>query len=286
MATLQCDVDQGVRNGRHPGFRNQRQQFRDIVIVHRMHAGQMTARRTTAQTMPRYLARHCFDVARHRIIGFVTMDIPHQPPLGGHSRQIAQGVSALLHRTFEMRDAADHVHAHIQGPDHVLSSGWGAVEAVLRKGHQLQVEIRGNAALHFQHRFDTAQVVGGRINMGADRQKAHANRPVAIAQSAVDHLIHCRSLTQFAPKADALQERTRGVDPRQPVGQHRVHVKMRINKRGRDQIAGRVDHPCRRTIQPPHRRNPVALDPDIGNGPIGQRATLDQKIEHQRSPLL
>jgi hypothetical protein len=42
---------------------------------------------------------------------------------------------------------------------------------------------------------------------------------------------------EFAPQADPLEQRARGIDPRLSVGQRRIHVKMRIDERRRHQIA-------------------------------------------------
>ena len=62
---------------------------------------------------------------------------------------------------------------------------------------------------------------------------------------------------------------------------------MRIDKGWAHEIAGGVDHfASLGPFKAPHRRYPVAGDANIGHGAIGQRAPLDDQIEHQRSPLL
>ena len=66
VAALQDDVDQRIGDRRHAGLGNQRQQFRDVVIVHRMHRGQMRAGHPAAEPEPLRLVGKLFDVARQR----------------------------------------------------------------------------------------------------------------------------------------------------------------------------------------------------------------------------
>jgi hypothetical protein len=46
---------------------------------------------------------------------------------------------------------------------------------------------------------------------------------------------------EFAPQRNPFKQRARGIDPRLPVGQRRIHVKMRIDKGRRHQIARDID---------------------------------------------
>ena len=173
MPSLQGDVDQGVRNGGHAGCCDQGQQFGHIVIVHRMHRGQVAARRPRAKAVAGDLCRQRLDMAAVGIVRLITVQIQHQATLCREARHVFDGGSTVFHCAFKMRDAAHHTHAHIQRADQVFAAIGAAVKPVLREGHQLQVDVGGDDALHLQHSRHAAQVVGRGVNMGAYRKQAH-----------------------------------------------------------------------------------------------------------------
>ena len=214
------------------------------------------------------------------------MHVPHQPALGGDAAKVAERLGPLLHRAFEMRDAADDIDAHVQRADHIPSPGLRPIQPVLREGDQLQVQIGRDASLHLQHRLDPAQMVGRGVDMGSDRQQPHADCPVAIGHRPVDHFVHRGKVAQLSPQRDSFQQRARGIHPGQAIGQGSVHVEMRVDEGGGHKVPGRVDHAPRVGVQTPHRRDPIPLDADIGHRAIRQRAALDQKIEHSAFPLV
>ena len=283
---LQGDVDQRVRDGADAAFGDQRQQLGHVIIVHRMHRGQVRPGRPRAQPVAHRLGRQGLDMAGQGIVGFVAMQVQHQPSVGGDAAEVADRLRAVLHGAFEMRDAADDLDPHIQRADHVVPPGRRAIQPVLRKGDQLQVQIGGDAAAHLQHGLDPAQVVGGGVHMAADRQQAHRHRPVAISDGPVDHVIDAGQIAQFPPQRDPFQQGARGVHARDAIGQGGVQMEMRIDKGRADQIARGLDHPGGGGVHAPHLGDAVAADGDIGHAAVGQRAALDDQIEHQRSPLL
>ena len=215
------------------------------------------------------------------------MHVHLQATLGRNLAQLGDRGRAIGHRAFKMRDTAHHIHTHIKRADGIGPRCRVAVETVLREGDQLQVDVVLHMLAHLQQRLDPQQPVIAGIHMAADRQQPHTCGPVAIVQRARHHILARHHLLQLAPQANALQQCARGVDARQPVGQGRIHVKMRVYKGRADQITGGVDHFTRLHItQITDRRDHGTLDTDIGDLSIGQRAALDQQIEHQRSPLL
>ena len=289
MPPLQHDVDERVGDGGDLRLGDQRQQFGDIVIVHGMHGGQVAGRHPPVQAKPLHLIGQRFDMARQRVVGFVAMDVHRQAAVGGDLAELGQRGRALFHRAFEMRDAAHHVHAHVERAQQVLPPGGAAQEAVLRKGHQLQVEIGFHPLAHLQHGGDGVQMVRRGVHMGADRQQAQRHGPVAIGQGAVHHLVDRGLIAQFAPEADAFEQRARGVDARRAVAERRIHVEMRIDKGRADQIALRVDHLARVAAgKVAHGGDAVAGDADIQHAAIGQGAARHKKVKagHQRSPRL
>ena len=86
VPSLQRDVDERIGDRVDAGFGDQRQQLRDVVIVHRMHRGQMRAGRARAEAEALRLGRERLDVARQRIVALVAMQVDHQPALRRRSR--------------------------------------------------------------------------------------------------------------------------------------------------------------------------------------------------------
>ena len=262
---LKRDVDQRVRDYCHLTFGNQWQQLGDIIIIHRVHRGQMAAGGTHAEAVAGDFRRHCFDMTAHRVIGFVAVDIEHQPTVGGDTGDVFDGFCPLLHCPLEMRDAADNIDAAIQRTNEVFPPILRAVKPVLRKSDQLQFEIGGDAAFYFEHRVNAAQMVGRCVDMGPDRQKSHGGCPVTIAHSALDHFVDGCDFAQLAPQADALDQRAAGIHARQTIGQGCVHMEMRIDKGRADQVTACINGPDSRGIKLPHSGNPVARDCNIGD---------------------
>ena len=116
-----------------------------------------------------------------------------------------------------MRDAADDVDPHVERAGQVREPVRSAGEPVLRKGDKLEVEPRGDGAAHLEQRLDAEQAVVGHIDVAADRQQAHGDRPVAVGEGAVADLLGRGDGAQLAPERDALEQRAGGVDPRQAV---------------------------------------------------------------------
>ena len=246
----------------------------------------MAAGRPWPEAVARHLARQRLDMATHGIVALVAMDVDGQTALGSDAAEVADALGPLLHRALEMRDAADDLQPHVERTDQVLAPGRAAVEAVLRKRNQLQVQIGRDAALQLQHCFHPAQVVGRGIDMAADRQQAHADRPIAIGQAALDHLVDAGKVAQLAPKGDPLQQCARRVDPRQTIAEGRVHVEMRIHEWRADQIARSVDHASGLCLDPwCDLGDAVAADGNVGHPAIGQCSAPHDQIEHQRSPF-
>ncbi len=285
VAALQGDVDQRVRDRGHAAFGDQRQQLRHIVVVHRMHRGQMTARRAARQAhaaSPRapWFPRGATSDRRSRRSGRPTSG-PARPRCG-QGRASVSAPSSIVRSKCGMPPTTSTPMSSARS--RFCRPGLRPVKPVLRERHQLQVKVGGDPPLHLQHRFDPAQVVGRGVDMSADRQETHADSPVAVGDGAVDHFVHRGDVAQLPPQRDAFQERARGVYPRQAVGQRRVHVEMRVDEGRRDKVPGRVDHLGRLRLQPAHGGNPVAGDADIGHRSVGQRAALDQQIEHLSVP--
>ncbi|MPL92908.1 hypothetical protein SDC9_39032 [bioreactor metagenome] len=286
VAPLQHDVDQRVRDRRDARLGDQRQKLGHIVIVHRMHRGQVAADGPALQPGADDLIGQRLDVAAHRVVGLVAMQVDRQPAPGRDRAQIAHRGRALGHRAFEMRDAADHVDAHVERADQIFAPARGAVEPVLREGDQLQVEPVFHLFPNLQKRLNRAQRGVGGVDMRADRQKPHRGRPVTIGERALDHLLDRRLGAQLAPERDPLEQRARGVDPRRAIAERGIKVEMRVDEGRRHQAAGGVDHPACLGLDPADGGDGAALDADVRLPPVGQHAPLHQDVEAHLSPLL
>ena len=81
------------------------------------------------------LGRQRLDMARHRIVRLVAMHVDPQAALRRELAELADGLGAIGHGALEMRDAADHVHAAIEGGDDPLGqragSRAGALEVLI-----------------------------------------------------------------------------------------------------------------------------------------------------------
>ena len=107
------------------------------------------------------------------IVGLVAMHVDQQPALGGDLAQARTEAAPILHGALEMRDAADDIDAEIEGANGDSASPLGAaIEAVLRKGDELQVEVGCDFLLHLEQGFDRQQPVIADIDMGADAPEA------------------------------------------------------------------------------------------------------------------
>ena len=230
--------------------------------------------------------RQRLDMPRHRVIGFVAVQVHRQAPRGGQFTQLPHRIGSGLHGALKMRDAADHVDTHIQRPDQIGAGVGAAIQPVLRESDQLQVDIGGDAGPHLDQRLRRAQLVVTDIDMGADRQQPLRHRQIAVAQSPLHHRLDRQQRFQLAPQGDPLQQSARHIQPGQAERQGGIHVEMRIDKRWGNQPVCRVNGAGGRggnlrfnfdNAPGFHRNiNAVAL--------VWQAGVDDQQIQHPERP--
>ena len=139
VAALERDVDQRIGDRVDVGFRDQRKQFRDVVIVHRVHRGQMRAATGRAGRAVRLGPASRYGATADRR----SRRSACRPSVRARqrSRRAPSGRRAVGHGALEMRNAADDIDAHVESADKIRRARRGAIEAVLGKRHELQVEI-------------------------------------------------------------------------------------------------------------------------------------------------
>jgi hypothetical protein len=150
-----------------------------------------------------------------------------------------------------------------------------------RKGDELQVEIRPDPLAHVQQRLDREQARIADIDVRADREQPLRDRPVAIGERALDQRILGQVWLQLRPERDAFEQRAAAVDPRHAVGERRVHMKMRIDERRRQQLPGGVERTAGGRID---RRcdldDPAAAHRDVDAGAAVRKPRVpDQQVE-------
>ena len=210
VAALQRDVDQRVGDGVHAGLAHQRQQLGHVVVVHRVHRGQVRAGHAALQPEPLRLEGERLDVARQRVVALVAVHVHAQAALGGELAEHAHALRAVGHGALEVRDAADHVDAQVERALQVGQRGGRAQHAVLREGDELQVEVRLHALAHVQQRLDGEQPVVADVDMRADRQQPLGHRPVAVLQRTLDQRLLRQLRLELAPQRDAFEQRAAG----------------------------------------------------------------------------
>ncbi len=140
----------------------------------------MRAGNPPLKPQPCGLQRQRFHMAAHRVVAFVTMHINHQASPGGDLAKEAHRVGPRLHGALKMRNAADHIHPHIQRPAQVDLRGRVSENAILRESHELQIKVGGHLLAHIYQRLNASQRIIANINMAANRAEPHAHRQIAI----------------------------------------------------------------------------------------------------------
>ena len=139
---LQRDVDERIGDDIDAGFGDQRDQLRDIVIVHRMHRSRVARRRAGRRgpaAAPRPPASRYGATAGRR--SRRNAGRAARPRLAAISHSAFTERRAIRHRALEMRDAADDVDAEIERALQIVGRARRTEIAVLREGDELQVEI-------------------------------------------------------------------------------------------------------------------------------------------------
>ena len=195
-----------------------------------MHRGQVRAGDAPLQAQPLRMEGQRLDVSRQRVVALVAVHVDAQAALGGQFTEDADALGAVGHRPLEMRDAAHHLDAEVERALQVGQRAGCAQQAVLRKGHELQIEVGRHLALDVQQRLDRQQPLVAHVDVCADREQALGHRPVAVLQRPRHQGLLRELRLEFAPQRDALEQRAAGVDARQAVAQRRIEVEVRVDE--------------------------------------------------------
>ena len=216
------------------------------------------------------------------IVRLVAVHVHGEAAFGGDLAQRADGLGGVSLGALEMRDAADHVHAHVERPGQVGHADGRAQVSVLRKGHELQVEMVPDRFANVEERRDAREARIGRVDVAADGEQAAPDGPVAVPERPRDVVVERERGLQLLPQRDALEKGSRAVVPRAARGQRRVHVKVGIDERRRDQTAPAVDLLCAGGVRNgADGRDSPRLDPDVDVfAPVGKIAAPKDQVHH------
>ena len=185
--------------------------------------------------------RQGFNVARQRVIGLVAVHVNQQAALGSQLAQQFDADRTVRHGAFKVRYATHHIHAHVKGAFKLVQPAGRPQHAILRKSHQLQVNVGGNHAFDLQHglNWQHAGVTG--VHMAANGQQPFGYSPVAVGKAALDQCISRQQWLEFTPQCNAFKQGAAFIDTGQAVAQGGVHVKVRVYKRRGEQVAARIN---------------------------------------------
>jgi len=249
VAALDRDVDQGVADNAQLRLGHQGHQLADVVVVHVLHGGKVGAGHAAMQPQALRVVGQRLHMARHRVIRLVTVHVHPLAALGGQFAENAHALCAIGHRALKVRNAPDDIDAQVQRALEVVQPARCAQHAILRKSHQLQIDIRRHALLHIEHRFDRQQAGVTGVHMAADGQQATRHRPVTVGQGALDQGLMRQLGFEFAPERNAFEQGAAFVDTRHAVAQGGIHVEVRVHKGRAQQQALGVHHLGRWRLQ-------------------------------------
>ena len=140
-----------------------------------------------------------------------------------------------------MRNAAHYVGAHFDGAGHQLAPAGEGLNALLRKGDDLQVDKMGGLFFHLQHRFKRGQGGVGDIDVGAHVLYAVIAQHTDRFQRPLARIFYRDALFTLAPAGDTLEQRTAHIPLRLARRQGSIQVDMRLDERRDNQLLLRVD---------------------------------------------
>ena len=162
-----------------------------------------------------------------------------------------------------------------------------AEPAVLRKGHELEVEGSPNMLAHFQEGLDGLEVRIRHIDMASDRQKPLGHALTAVGERARHNVFSGLESLEITPERNALQEGARCVDARRAIAERRIHVEVRVDEGARDQLSRGIHNLAGFGVDRRFDGSDLPVrDCDIGNSTIGKRSSLDQDVEGHVRPSL
>ena len=216
------------------------------------------------------------------------MHVDPQPAPGRELAQDADRFGPLLPRWLVVRDAAHDLDAAIERRHQQVAVGGRAQDAVLREGHELEIDIGRHLAPDLEQRVDRQQARIADIDMAADCQHAAADRPVAPGERAALEDVGRQPGLALAPYLDRLEQRAGLVIAGLAETERRIEVEMRIDEGRRDEIVAGIELERAGGGQVGRDGGDFAvLHADIEAGAaVRQACVADNQVERAHGPIL
>ena len=175
-----------------------------------------------------------FKKARVRVVGFVAMHIHQATGALSQVHQELDRADALLAGVFKVRNATDHIGAHLYRASHQLAAASVRLDTFLGERHNLQVDQPACFFADFKHRFERGQRRVRYVDMGAHVLNAMLGQHADGGVGALFGVFVGDGFLALRPALDAFEQRTAQVPLGLARSQGCIQVDMRFNQ-GRDQ---------------------------------------------------
>ena len=269
----------GLATAATPRLRDQRDQLRHVVIVHRVHRRQVRAGDASVRgraAAPGTPASRCAATAGSSVSSqcMSTRSPRSRRELAEDAHRLRAVVPSCARNAGCRRRRPRRGRARASR----LSSAALASATAPSCGNATSCRSRYGAT---RSRTSSSASTASKarvadVDVRADREQTPAHRPVAIGERPVDQRVDGQQRLELAPQRDAFQQRARRVDARQPVRQRRVHVEVRVDERRRHELALRVELGRAARGGELHLRRDGG-DPPVAHGDVHRRASVGQR---------
>src|SRR5258706_9612735 len=150
-------------------------------------------------------------------------------------------LDAHIASPFIVWNASYDIAAQFHGLAHQLAPIGKRQNAVLGKGHQLQVANIAHLLSHFDQGTQRSQIGITDIHVAANVQCSLRHLPANLLEGAFFDILGSQTGLAFTPDLDAFQQRPRRIVTRLPHREYGIKMDMCINERGRNESTGSID---------------------------------------------
>ena len=172
-----------------------------------MHRGQVRAGDPSLQPEALAVQGERFDVARQRIVTLVAVQVHSSGRAAPRSRRECEPTRRLRPWCARSAECRRRRHPHVQRAFEIVERTCAPEQAVLWKGHQLQIEVGRDPLPDFEQRLDRQQARVADVRMGADREQTLATAQSPAGERPFDQCLLGQQGLELAPQRDAFEQR-------------------------------------------------------------------------------